>query len=526
MPLNTITVAFSTTPIIISTLLTHLLHHPPASEYGLSYQEGIALIRRFLEHASHHTVEELQSFTAMNVPTPSWVSTQEVIIPPRFLDDSAAHITAQLGSSTTWWRWRERDLRCEWISVSHKWWRGKQRSDTVTEKLELEDTARTLLYVHGGAYYFGSVDEHRYQLQRHARKLRARVFAPRYRLAPQFPFPCALYDVLAAYLFLVEEQGAGRVMIAGDSAGGGLVLALLCLCRDRGIPLPAGAVLISPWVDLCHSMPSVMGDASGDYIPSHGFMHRASEAWPPLPREVVEDQEKAAAELDPELIQVTIDGTTITIHDQIQMYAPNSLLTHPLVSPINQPTLGGLCPLLVLTGGRELLRDEQLYIAHKAAFPGVFGGAGEYPPTKVHLQVFEHACHVLPALAWTKPAKRMARSIAGFAEEVWGGGGGKDMPGFRYEIVGEGGAVRSERALTPAEFPDEERIGVFSEEPVRRWMEVRKRWEVRYRRAEGRRAVVVGQLEVPASAAYLRRGGAGGVGREMVEQGEIGRAHV
>lgn len=138
-----------------------------------------------------------------------------------------------------------------------------------------------MLYVHGGAYFFGSVDEHRYQMQRHARKLKARVFAPRYRLAPQFPFPCGLQDCVAAYLYLLSVQDPSTIVLAGDSAGGGMVISMLCVLRDQGIPLPAGAILISPWVDLAHSFPSVAVNSSFDYIPQSGFHHKPSRAWPP-----------------------------------------------------------------------------------------------------------------------------------------------------------------------------------------------------------------------------------------------------
>ena len=246
---------------------------------------------------------------------------------------------------------------------------------------------RTLFYVHGGAYFFSSVATERYQIQRHARKLNCRAFAPRYRLAPQFPFPCAVLDVLAAYVYLLDTCciPASEILIAGDSAGGGLVLGLLCLLRDVGVPLPAGAMLISPWVDLMHSFPSIVSDGGGDYIPPYGFHHRPSLAWPPP---TVEDLERLrasgssgsnahlpgmdalAAETvneaagfkvlkeqqgdDISVVQATetpkveIDGKLIEIKDQIQMIAPNELLDHPLLSPVTQASLGGLCPLLIV----------------------------------------------------------------------------------------------------------------------------------------------------------------------------------
>jgi acetyl esterase/lipase len=85
---------------------------------------------------------------------------------------------------------------------------------------------------------------------------------------------------LAAYLYLLEEKhDPTTIILAGDSAGGGMVLSMLVTLRDQGIPLPAGAILISPWVDLTHSFPSLGGDDKMDYIPSHGFIHKPSMSW-------------------------------------------------------------------------------------------------------------------------------------------------------------------------------------------------------------------------------------------------------
>lgn len=258
-----------------------------------------------------------------------------------------------------WWKWRkpQSPLKAEWIEM---------RADYHERKKNGGATKRVMLYVHGGAYFFGSVDEHRYQMQRHARKLKARVLAPRYRLAPQFPFPCGLQDCLAAYLYLLTVQDPTTIVLAGDSAGGGMVLSMLCILRDRGIPLPAGAVLISPWVDLTHSFPSVSGDNQMDYIPSSGFHHKPSRSWPPPNEDDMEmmreqaikaraGKEKSATKLntlekkqaapialgdgnetlggtsdssgnaDPTKtalqLSVTIDGKLTTVKDQIQVRA-------------------------------------------------------------------------------------------------------------------------------------------------------------------------------------------------------------
>ncbi len=226
-------------------------------------------------------MEELQAFTAQWVPHPRWIKVDDVTVPDEHLTKAGLLLQDELGpdglrrvGGTEWWKWRrpKSPLQAEWIEM---------RSDAHERKKNGDHGKRVMMYVHGGAYFFGSVDEHRYQMQRHARKLKARVFAPRYRLSPQFPFPCGLQDCLAAYLYLLTVQEPSEIILAGDSAGGGMVLSLLCLLRDQGVPLPAGGILISPWVDLTHSFPSVGDPAPMDYIPQYGFHHKPSQAWPP-----------------------------------------------------------------------------------------------------------------------------------------------------------------------------------------------------------------------------------------------------
>ncbi|KAJ9661578.1 hypothetical protein H2201_006434 [Coniosporium apollinis] len=494
MVLNTFAVGAAVVPTVVGTSISHCLNRKSLRQKPterISYHQGLQLVRSFLGYASLHTVDDLQAFTSQWVPVPRWVHVEEVSISKDILARSAELLQAQLGpigieqvGGKQWWQWRRDNgpLKAEWIEM---------RKD-YNERMSAGDTQgqRIILYVHGGAYFFGSVDEHRYQMQRHARKLKARLLAPRYRLAPQFPFPCGLQDCLAAYLFLLEAHAPSTIVLAGDSAGGGMTLSMLVTLRDQGIPLPAGAVLLSPWVDLTHSFPSVAGNGEYDYIPPHGFIHKPSMAWPPpsvgdlngLTRSLEgntkrrrasskssggETQEKKITEQDavrgfsadpaaaaagkitiqtssdttkrsergsvqavqaPRPLTVPLGGSAVTIFDQIQLYAPNHLLTHPLVSPLLQPSLGGLPPLLILVGGGELLRDEQIYLAHKAADPlkyaptskqlAKFGYSPsqvtQYPPTDVQLQVWDDLCHVAVTLSWTRPAKHMYRAVAQF----------------------------------------------------------------------------------------------------------------
>lgn len=255
---------------------------------------------------------------------------------------------------------------------------------------------------------------------------------------------------------------------------------MLVILRDRALPLPAGAILISPWCDLTHSFPSVAGNNPLDYVPPYGFQQKPSPSWPPpssddmlaieesLIQNLSHNDRSKHHQSEADAVQgfhidthphpatrnanadtgtapggnvpvantipvcgrdlsIMIDGKLVEIKDQIQMYASNHLISHPLVSPILQPSLGGLPPLLVMTGGGEMLRDEQIYLAHKAANPTKYPPGDAYlddshnrdqvnrwQPTDVQLQVWDDLCHVAPTLSFTRPAKYMYRSIAQF----------------------------------------------------------------------------------------------------------------
>ncbi|KAL8832938.1 MAG: hypothetical protein Q9170_004641 [Blastenia crenularia] len=180
MVFNTISVSTAVTPTVIETYFSHYLNRKPLRQKPtahVSYHEGLELIRRFLKYASYHTVEDIQAFTSQSVPNPRWVRVEKVTISQKTIDDAANRLITQLGhrgvdkiGGSNWWQWR-RDggsLEAEWIEM---------RADHEKRKQTKENCKRIMLYVHGGAYFFGSVDEHRYQIQRHARKLGARVLA-------------------------------------------------------------------------------------------------------------------------------------------------------------------------------------------------------------------------------------------------------------------------------------------------------------------------------------------------------------
>ena len=188
-----------------------------------------------------------------------------------------------------------------------------------------------LLYLHGGGYQLGSTASHRELAARLARSTGVRALAVDYRLAPEHPFPAAIDDALFAYRWLLDEQGLppASVVLAGDSAGGGLVGALLVTARERGVPLPAAAALLSPWVDLT---------GSGDTMVSK-------------------------AEVDPILSAAVLD-------EMAGAYAGTAERSDPLISPLFAD-LAGLPPLMVDAGTEEVLLDDGLRFAEAAEKAGV-----------------------------------------------------------------------------------------------------------------------------------------------------------
>ncbi len=138
----------------------------------------------------------------------------------------------------------------------------------------------TVLYFHGGGFCIGSPAMHRPLGARLARALGAPVLVPDYRLAPEHVYPAALDDVLAVYRALLDRGvSPERTTFVGDSAGGGLALALLVLLRKRGLPLPASAVLLSPWVDLTLAAASLEFNAGKDAFLGRPWLARCAEAY-------------------------------------------------------------------------------------------------------------------------------------------------------------------------------------------------------------------------------------------------------
>lgn len=214
------------------------------------------------------------------------------------------------------------------------------------------DDDRVVLYLHGGGYSLGSLDSHRLLVANISRAAKARVLSVDYRLAPEHPYPAAVDDAVAAYRWLLGQGvNADRIVISGDSAGGGLTLATLLALRDAGDPLPAAAVPLSPWADLEGTGESMRTRAAVDLM------------------------------IQPDRLKETAD-----------LYANGADLRHPQLSPVHGD-YAGLPPLLIQVGDAEVLLDDATRVASIAKAAGV----------DVTLEVWDDMPHVFQSFVGLLP---------------------------------------------------------------------------------------------------------------------------
>lgn len=188
---------------------------------------------------------------------------------------------------------------------------------------------RVILFVHGGGYVCGSCADHRVHAAKFVIGSNVAALTYDYRLAPEHPFPAAMEDSLAVFRWLMDQGiPPSRIIFAGDSAGGGLCLALLLAIKEQGLPLPAGALALSPWTDLACTGDSYHTRARACLSPKG--------CWTAFSKHYVKDQ-------DPR---------------------------QPLISPL-YGDLAGLPPLLIHVGDKEIFLDDCIRFAEKARHAGV-----------------------------------------------------------------------------------------------------------------------------------------------------------
>lgn len=214
------------------------------------------------------------------------------------------------------------------------------------------DRDRVLLHFHGGAYILGSADHVVNMVGHIGRAAGCRVLSVDYRLAPEHVFPAAVDDAVTAYRWLLD-QGVrpGSIVVSGDSAGGGLALALTLAIGDQGLPSPAGAVALSPWGDI----------------------ECKADSW----------ERNAAADLTLAFEEISGAGA---------MYLGGANANDPLVSPVNGDYTNAPA-LYIQLAGHETLLDDGFAIATKAAGDGA----------DVRVDVFPQMQHVFQYCAGNMP---------------------------------------------------------------------------------------------------------------------------
>jgi len=232
------------------------------------------------------------------------------------------------------------DVKCESVSA------GGVKAEWVTAPGA--DAGRAVLYLHGGGYVIGSINTHRDLAARISRAAKARVLLIDYRLAPEHPFPAAVEDSVAAYRYMLDQGlKASRIVVSGDSAGGGLTVATLVAIRDAKLPTPAGGACLSPWTDL----------------------------------EGLGDSMKTKADVDPMVNKEAL--LEMAAH-----YLADQNPRNPLAAPL-YADLAGLPPLLIQVGTAETLLDDSTRLAERARKAGV----------KVTFEPWEDMIHVFQVFA-------------------------------------------------------------------------------------------------------------------------------
>ncbi len=300
--------------------------------------------------------------------TPSWQS-RAVCFAARLVLKHRAW-----GSPTTAARWVRLVLKVLWPSSALLGLRvtvQRVRQESVRGEWLVPRAIRShgvLLYLHGGGFISGSAALFRLISVRLCELLGARVFSLDYRLAPEHPFPAAIEDAVAGYQWLLGNGvSAHDIVVAGESAGGGLAFSLLLALRDHGTPLPAGVVAMSPWTDMEGSGESVVRNA-------------------------------ATCVMDADNLPVLA-----------ALYLQGQPARAPLASPI-YADLAGFPPVLLQVSGSELLLDDARRMHQNALAAGV--------RSRIVIYVGQpHGWHILYGIL--PEATAACREGAEFVQECW-----------------------------------------------------------------------------------------------------------
>ncbi|CAG8612732.1 35036_t:CDS:2, partial [Racocetra persica] len=375
---------FEYIPTIFSTVLKHYTKGPPKKSWGLKFHLTVAVTKRdnkLSKKPIERTQKEIDDYLKPKIP--SNITIKNVILDEEYRQKSKTHLEKILKQyddvlDEGWKEPNDKGLHGEWMYINEN----------------ASEIDHVILYLHGGGFCIGSAKYARTVTLKFVELADSRIFALDYRLSPQSQFPAALCDSVAA-------------------AGGNLVFATLLALRDAGLPLPAGAIALSPWVDLTHSMQSFW-DAKidkVDFVPSKLGLF----AFPSSP--VMDEYHTNAKALAD---KITLKNPTIVSHPsftevpRFNHYCANEALTIPYVRQ--------------QVGGDEKLHDEAILISHKAANPHEyqlpsyatknFEKSPFKKPTKVILEVYDDMPHIWHMCTFFKPSQIALERCRDFIKRV------------------------------------------------------------------------------------------------------------
>ncbi|KAF0396649.1 alpha/beta-hydrolase [Gigaspora margarita] len=403
-----------------------LSEDPPVKSWDLDFHLAVAAVKANNNNSSELPIEQVQKQfnERYKIEAPSNIVIEQAILDERYRQESRKHL--------------EKVLKQYEDVLDEKWKEPNDRlhGEWVYTKEEDNEMDKVILHIHGGGYFMGSPESFRGLTFKYTEYAKARVFSIDYRLAPQNQFPASLCDSVAAYIYLLNpglEAGfkpinPKKIVFMGESAGGGLALATLLFLRDAELPLPGGAVVLSPWVDLTQSMPSYL-DAEidkADFIDKKlGIRGIGSSSS-------LEDEFNANVKaLSDKIAQKkpTIVGhPSFTEVPRFNLYCANEAIAIPYISPMLAESLGDLPPILCQVGGLERFRDEGILFSYKAAYPHEyqlpsyatknFENSPFKSPTKVILEVYDDMPHAWQIFTFSKPSQIALERCGDFIKRV------------------------------------------------------------------------------------------------------------
>ena len=303
-------------------------------------------------------------------------------------------------------------IEAEWV-VHGASVEKENRTRRSNNKIQ-DDEETIILYFHGGAFFMCSAETHRPITSRLSEKTGCRILSVNYRLAPEFPFPYPLHDAISAYLSLVDpppssgmrRYKSSKIILAGDSAGGGLAIALALWVRDNAekfnISPPGGIIALAPWLDLTHAMPSFWNN-SDDYLPcvatdkqflkrgsrSHYYTtHDSLNTQPLISPLFASDHSTSLAETSLSARDNFKFNSTVNNSPNFEMYQKlkSSSQSKSSSSPVSSKNM--LPPTLIQIGSHERLRDESI------AFSAL-----SFSQSPIRVEIYQDMVHVFQVFA-------------------------------------------------------------------------------------------------------------------------------